>query len=83
MADGTPSYPEGVVDLKVTTIDGLTATGDVVVMALPKLPMLLLGNNFLQQFKKMTIDFTEDGRLLTLGALMEPPESQRHVVVTK
>ena len=83
MADGTPSRPSGMVHIKVTTKGGLVAEGDAVVMKLPKLPKLLLGNNFLQQFKKMTIDYTETGPVLTLGALMNEVEPERHVVVTK
>ena len=39
-------------------------------MDLPKLPAkLLLGNDILSQFKKVTIDYEDDGPVLTLGAL--------------
>ena len=49
-------------------------------MALPHLPGLLLGNDFLQQFRKMTIDYTEEGPVLTLGALLEVTEDEQYSV---
>jgi len=66
MADGTLSRPQGVVYIKVTTKGRLVAEEDVVVMELPKLPKFLLGNNFLQQFKKITVVFSRTGPVLNL-----------------
>ena len=83
MANGAPSRPQGSVFLEVETAKGLKASGKVSVMDLSGLPNLLLGNNFLQQFRKMTIDYTDNGPVLTLGALMEEVEQTRHKVTVK
>ena len=80
MADGTPRKPGGKAYVEVSTEGGLTAKGEVMGMALPHLPGLLLGNDFLQQFRKMTMDYTEEGSVLTLGALLEMTEDEQYSV---
>ena len=67
MLTGAVSRPKGKVFLDVETANGTKGRGLAYVMELPGLPPLLLGNDFLQQFRKLTIDYTETGPVLTLG----------------
>ena len=78
MANGAPTKTLGSVFMTVTASNGKAAEGFVAVMDLPKLPNLLLGNDFLEQFKKVTIDYTDEGPVLTLGAMMADDDVCAH-----
>lgn len=64
MAIGQPGSPLGVVDLEVKHPRG-HAVGKAQVMEM-RGNELLLGNDFLGQFRRLTVDFTLDGHLLTV-----------------
>ena len=67
MANGQPGNPLGAVDLEVKHPKG-HAKGKALVMEMGGVD-LLLGNDFLGQFRRLTVDYTLDGPLLTLGEL--------------
>jgi len=69
LLNGQLSRPLGMVYVEVESANGRKARGKANVMELPGLPNLLLGNDFLQQFQKMTIDYNEAGPVVTLGQL--------------
>ena len=57
MLTGLTSHPLGTVFLEVETASGTKARGEAYVMELPELPHLLVGDDFLQQLCKVSIDY--------------------------
>lgn len=86
MANGQPGVPCGAVDILITHPKG-QAKGKALVMDMGGVE-LLLGNDFLSQFRRLMVDYTPDGPTLTLGelpvcAVVIPEEANEAKLVTK
>lgn len=86
MANGQPGVPSGAVDLLITHPKG-QARGKALVMDMGGVA-LLLGNDFLSQFRRLMVDYTSAGPTLTLGelpvnAVVIPEQTTENKLVTK
>ena len=68
LADGNTTKIRGSVYLTIKSMNGNETKRFVAIMDLPRLTQLLVDNDLLAQFKKVTIDYTDERPVLILGA---------------